>query len=264
MSPDILGPHSGLVVGARALLKPRERRDQRLFLVEGPQAVREALNAGIVRTLLVDHTREAVVAEFGDEATALVNTRAIESLSDTEQPQGVVAVCAMPSQTLEDVLRAEPRMIVVCVAISDPGNLGTIIRTADAAGADAVLVTSGSVDVFNAKIIRATAGSLFRLPVVQGLDAMELVEALGAAHVVSYGLAGLGAVSLFELDDAALAHPTAWWLGSEAHGLPVEVLRTMQPVSIPMPGGAESLNVAVAGAIAMYASVRASAGSAGK
>ena len=257
MSPDILGPHAGLVVGARALLKPRERRDKRLFLVEGPQAVREALAAGIVRTLLVDHTRDAVMEEFGSEATALVTSRALESLSETEQPQGVVAVCAMPSQSLDDVRLDAARLVVVCVAVTDPGNLGTIIRTADAAGADAVLVTQGSVDVFNGKIIRASAGSLFRLPVVQGLDAAQVLQAIGSAGIVSYGLAGEGATSLFDLDDAVLAEPTAWWLGSEAHGLPVELVRSMQPVAIPMPGGAESLNVAVAGAIAMYATVRA-------
>ncbi len=257
MSPDILGPHAGLVVGARALLKPRERRDAKLFLVEGPQAVREALEAGIVRTLFVDHTRQAVVDEFGAEATAFVTSRAIESLSDTEQPQGVVAVCAMPSQSLIDVLRGDPKLVVVCHEVNDPGNLGTIIRTADAAGADAVLVTQGSVDVFNGKIIRASAGSLFRVPVVQGLDAQAVVLALAEAHITSYGLAGLGAISLFELNNETLRQSTAWWLGSEAHGIPAEVLRSMQAVAIPMPGGAESLNVAVAGAIALYASVRA-------
>ncbi len=257
MSPDILGPHAGLVVGARALLKPRERRDQKLFLAEGPQAVREALNAGLVQTLLVDHTREAVVEEFGDEATALVTTRAIESLSETEQPQGVVAVCTMPLRTLEDVLAERPQLLLVCVNIGDPGNLGTLIRTADAAGADAVLVTAGSVDVFNGKIIRSSAGSLFHLPVVQGLDAVDCANALSTHGITSFGLAGQGATALFDLQDEVLREPHAWWLGSEAHGLPTELLTRVQPVAIPMPGNAESLNVAIAGAIAMFTSVRA-------
>ncbi len=257
MSPDILGPHAGLVVGARALLKPRERRSQHLFLVEGPQAVREALAAGLVRTLFVDHTRPAVVEEFGDEATALVTSRALESLTDTEQPQGVVAVCAMPTRGIDEVMAAAPTLLAVCVAISDPGNLGTIIRTADAAGADAVLVTSGSADVFNGKVIRSSAGSVFHLPVVQGLDATEALDACNAASITSLGLAGLGAMTLFDLDDDLLATPTAWWLGSEAHGLPVELLRRMQPIAIPMPGEAESLNVGVAAGIALFASVRA-------
>lgn len=257
MSPDVLGPHAGLVVGARALLKPRERRDQKLFLAEGPQAVREALNAGLVQTLLVDHTRESVVEEFGDEATAFVTTRAIESLSETEQPQGVVAVCTMPLRTLQQVLAEQPTLLLVCVGINDPGNLGTIIRTAHAAGADGVLVTSGSVDVFNGKIIRSSAGSLFQVPVVQGLDPLATAASLSAAGIASYGLAGLGATSLFDLHDELLREPSAWWMGSEAHGLPDELLARMQPVSIRMPGHAESLNVAVAAAIAMFASVRA-------
>lgn len=259
MSPDILGPHAGLVVGARALSKPRERRDRQLFLVEGPQAVREALEAGIVRTLLVDHMREAVMAEFGDLADALVSPKAMDSITDTEAPQGVVAICAMPGRTLDEVLDADPRLVAVCVGISDPGNLGTVIRTAHAAGADAVLVTSGSVDVYNAKVLRATVGSLFHVPVVQGLSTDEIADALGARGLHSFGLAGEVAFGLFDIDDELLRDPTAWWIGSEAHGLPDDLRSRVEFVSIPMPGGAESLNAGVAAAIALYASVRAQA-----
>lgn len=257
MSPDILGPHAGLVVGARALLKPRERRDRQLFLVEGPQAVREALDAGVVRSLLVDHTREAVMAEFGDLADALVSPKAMESITDTESPQGVVAICAMPGRSLSEVLGDAPGTVVVCVGVADPGNLGTIIRTAHATGVDAVLMTSGSVDVYNAKVLRSTVGSLFHVPVAQGLGIDEIVDALQVRGVHSFGLAGDGRLGLFDIDDALLREPTAWWLGSEAHGLPDDLRSRVEFVSIPMPGGAESLNAAVAGAVAMYASVRA-------
>ncbi len=257
MSPDILGPHAGLVVGARALQRPRERRNQHLFLAEGPQAVREALAAGLVRTLFVDHTRPAVVEEFGDEATALVTSRAIESLAETEAPQGVIAVCAMPTRSLADVVHADLGFVVVCVGIADPGNLGTMIRTADAAGADAIVVTAGSADVFNGKVIRSSAGSVFHAPIVQGVEPDEVLDALAEVAVTSFGLAGGGTTSLFDLDDDLLRRPIAWWLGSEAHGLPADVLTRMQSVSIPMPGDAESLNVAVAAGIAMFTTVRA-------
>lgn len=257
MSPDILGPHSGLVVGARALLKPRERRDQQLFLVEGPQAVREALAAGFVQTLLVDHTRESVVEEFGDDADAFVSPKALESITETEQPQGVVAICAMPTRTLADTLDERPTLLAVCVGINDPGNLGTIIRTADAAGADAVLVTSGSADVYNGKVIRSTAGSIFHIPVIQNLDAEATATALREAGITSFGLAGGGSTDIFALDDALLREPSAWWLGSEAHGLPTALLSQLQAVSIPMAGSAESLNVATAGGIALFTSSRA-------
>lgn len=257
MSPDILGPNSGLVAGARALLKPRERRDQQLFLVEGPQAVREALAAGYVQTLLVDHTRDAVMEEFGSVADALVSPKAIDVLTETEQPQGVVAICAMPKRGLDDVIASNPTLVAVCVEINDPGNLGTIIRTADAAGADALLVTTGSADIYNGKVIRSSAGSIFHLPVVQHVDANAALSALTSIGITSYGLAGGGSTSLFELDNALLQQPTAWWLGSEAHGLPLDVLSRMQPVSIPMQGSAESLNVATAGGIALFASARA-------
>lgn len=257
MSPDILGPHAGLVVGARALQRPRERRNQHLFLVEGPQAVREALAAGLVRTLFVDHTRPAVVEEFGGEATTLVTSRAIESLAETEQPQGVVAVCAMPMRTLDDVVQPGLGLLVVCAGIGDPGNLGTIIRTADAAGADGIVVTAGSADVFNGKVIRSSAGSVFHLPIVQGVEAGDALDAIDRASLTSFGLAGGGSTALFDLDDELLREPTAWWLGSEAHGLPSELLVRMHQVSIPMPGDAESLNVAIAAGIALFSTVRA-------
>lgn len=257
MSPDILGPHAGLVVGARALSKPRERRDRQLFLVEGPQAVREALEAGVVRTLLVDHTREAVVAEFGALADALVSPKAMDSITDTESPQGVLAICAVPARGLDETLGEHPRTVVVCVGISDPGNLGTLIRTAHASGVDAVLVTSGSVDIYNAKVLRSTVGSLFHVPVVQGLAIEDIVDALVVRGVHSFGLAGDGRLGLYDIDDELLREPTAWWIGSEAHGLPDDLRSRVEFVSIPMPGGTESLNAGVAGAVAMYASVRA-------
>lgn len=257
MSPDILGPHAGLVVGARALLKPRERRDRQLFLVEGPQAVREALHAGVVRTLFVDHTRQAIVDEFGGVADAFVSPKAMDAMTDTEAPQGVVAICGMPTLTLDDVLDRQVRTVVVCVGVQDPGNLGTIVRTAHAANVDAVLVTSGSVDVYNSKVLRSTVGSLFHVPVVQGLDIADIVSGLSAHDVQSFGLAGGGERDLFSIADSSLRNPTAWWIGSEAHGLPDSLRSQVEFVAIPMPGGAESLNAAVAGAIAMYASVRA-------
>lgn len=257
MSPDILGPHAGLVVGARALLKPRERRDRQLFLVEGPQAVREAVDAGVVRTILVDHMREAIVEEFGAIADAFVSPKAMDSITDTESPQGVVAICTMPTLSVDEVLGDEPRTVVVLVGLQDPGNLGTIVRTAHAAGVDAVLITSGSVDIYNGKVLRATVGSLFHVPVVQGLEIDEIVTALAARGVQSFGLAGGGSLDLFDIDDELLREPTAWWIGSEAHGLPDDLRSRVEFVSIPMPGGTESLNAAIAGAVAMYASVRA-------
>ncbi len=259
MSPDILGPHAGLVVGARALLKPRERRDRQLFLVEGPQAVREAVAAGVVRTILIDHMRDAIVEEFGPIADAFVSPKALDSISDTESPQGIVAICGMPTLDLDNVLGGLTNTVVVCVGLQDPGNLGTIIRTAHAAGVDAVLLTTGCVDLYNSKVLRSTVGSLFHVPVVQGLEMDDIAAALNSHGVQSFGLAGGGDLALFEIDDELLREPTAWWLGSEAKGLPEELRSRVEFVSIPMPGGAESLNAAVAGAVAMYASVRANA-----
>jgi TrmH family RNA methyltransferase len=120
-----------------------------------------------------------------------------------------------------------------------------------------VLTTPGTVDVYNGKVLRSTVGSLFHVPIVQGLAIDDIVTALADRGVQSFGLAGGGALELFDIDDELLREPTAWWLGSESQGLPDDLRSRVEFVAIPMPGGAESLNAAVAGAIAMYASVRA-------
>ena len=165
------------------------------------------------------------------------------------------AVCEVPSTSLDDVLADQPRLVAVAAEISEPGNAGTLIRIADAMGADAVVLVGNSVDPYNGKCLRASAGSIFAVPVVTETDAGGAVSALCRAGLQLLATTVDGEVSL---DDADLSGPTAWLFGPESRGLPEELAAmATHRVRIPMSGGAESLNVAAAAAICLYQSSRA-------
>src|SRR5829696_5436645 len=192
---------------------------------------------------------------LGDAPVHLVTDRAAKALSDTVTPVGLVAVCEVPATSLSDVLGASPDLIAVAADISEPGNAGTVIRIADAMGADAVVLAGHSVDPYNGKCLRASAGSIFAIPVVTETDAGGAVSALCDAGLRVLATSLDGDTSL---DDADLTGPTAWLFGPESHGLPAELAAMATArVRIPMAGGAESLNVAAAAAICLYQSARA-------
>lgn len=232
------------------------RRRAGRFLAEGPNLVEAALRRGVVIEAFVT---EAALDRFGsmlaDATVHVVTDRAAKALSDTVTPVGLVAVCAMPATSLADVLADEPRLVAVAAEISEPGNAGTLIRIADAMGADAVVLAGHSVDPYNGKCLRASAGSIFSVPVVSESDAGAAVSALAEAGLRVLATTVDGGTSL---DDAELAAPTAWLFGPESHGLPAELAAmAAERVRIPMSGGAESLNVAAAAAICLYQSARA-------
>jgi RNA methyltransferase, TrmH family len=205
---------------------------------------------------------EAAMSRFGgvltDVPVHVVTERAAKALSDTVTPVGLVAVCSVPETTLADVLTESPRLVAVAVEISEPGNAGTLIRIADAMGADAVVLAGHSVDPYNGKCLRASAGSIFSIPVVTAADAAEAVDALTDTGLRVLATTVDGELSL---DEANLSQPTAWLFGPEAHGLTADLAaKATHRVQIPMPGNAESLNVASAAAICLYQSARAHAG----
>ena len=170
----------------------------------------------------------------------------------------LVAVCEHPSTDLADVLAQAPRLVAVGVEIGEPGNAGTLIRIADAMGAAAVVFAGHSVDPYNGKCLRASAGSIFAVPVVTEPDAEGVIGALQGAGLRVLATTVDGELSL---DDADLAAPTAWLFGSEAHGLSGQVAaRADARVTIPMSGDAQSLNVATAAAICLYQSAGAQHG----
>lgn len=243
------------MVAAAKLHRHVGRRRAARFLVEGHNLVEAALRRGLVSEVFVT---EAAMSRFGSTLTGVpvhqVTERAAKVLSETVTPVGLVAVCSMPETTLRDVLAASPRLVAVAVEISEPGNAGTLIRIADAMGADAVVLAGHSVDPYNGKCLRASAGSIFSVPVVSESDAGEAVASLRDAGLQVLAATVDGEVSL---DDADLAAPTAWLFGSEAHGLPADVAgMAAHRVRIPMRGRAESLNVASAAAICLYQSAR--------
>lgn len=184
-----------------------------------------------------------------------ISERDAAALSETVTPQGLVAVCRRVDIALDTALDGA-RLVAVLVEPNDPGNAGTILRTADAAGADAVVI-AGGVDILNGKAVRASAGSLFHLPVVTDTDAATVLANRGP--LTALATTGAGTNDLDDLLDAgALAGPTMWLFGSEAHGLPDAVVASAdRSVRVPIHGRAESLNLAAAAAVCLYASARA-------
>ena len=189
-------------------------------------------------------------------AWTLVDEHALASLADSVTPAGVVAVCRTLAAPLS-LLPVAPRLVAVCAEVRDPGNAGTVIRCADGAGADAVVLTGHSVDLHNPKTVRASAGSVFHLPVAVAAAPVEAVDALRSRGLQVLAADGDGEVDLYAAG-RLLRRPTAWLFGNEARGLPDELTDLADHrVAIPIHGRAESLNVATAAAVCLYASAYA-------
>ncbi|GGX09727.1 TrmH family RNA methyltransferase [Streptomyces lomondensis] len=269
-TPELISPRSPRVTAARRLAKRNFRGKERLFLAEGPQAVREAAGhlAGGEATLvelfatLEAADRYADIVGAARDAGArvhLASEQVIADISTTVTPQGLVGVCRFLDTPFDEVLKARPRLVALLANVRDPGNAGTVLRCADAAGAEAVVLTDASVDVYNPKAVRASVGSLFHLPVAVGVPVEHAVEELRAAGVRVLAADGAGDRDLDdELDQGTMGGPTAWVFGNEAWGLPEETRAlTDAVVRVPIHGKAESLNLATAAAVCLYASARA-------
>ena len=253
------------VVAARKLLRRAGRDRAGRFLVEGAQAVREAVRYAHVRELFVtdaaaDRHPDLVEAAAGAGARiSPVTERAAAALSDTVTPQGLVAVCDLLDVPVAAALGDRPSLVAVCAGIGDPGNAGTVIRVADAAGADAVLLAGDTVDPHNGKAVRASTGSVFHLPLARDRDAAAVLDACAAAGLTLLAADAAGELDLHEPDaHAVLGGPVAWVFGGEAHGVAADLAaRADHRVRIPIHGRAESLNLATAAAVCLYASAAA-------
>jgi TrmH family RNA methyltransferase len=249
------------------LSKRGARADTGLFLAEGPQAVGEAL-AFHPETLVDFFATKSALDRYGALAQAAsdagvtietVTEHVLDVMSDTVTPQGVIAVCRQFSVSVEQLLGSGPKLIAILEEVRDPGNAGTIIRAADAAGADGVILTGRSVDAYNPKVVRSTTGSIFHLPVAQGIGLASAIAAVNAAgmRVLAADIKG---------DDlpqirAELSRPTAWLFGNEARGLDDESLALAdQAVKVPIYGHAESMNLATAASVCLYESAFAQRG----
>lgn len=296
---DLLTARSARLRDARQLTLTKFRRARGQFLAEGPQAVGAALAAGAaVEVFVAESARERRAEELAAAQEAglpghFVEESAFATLVSAQTPQGIVAVCTWAPGTLDDLLgpppasdpfaassvslstadRAEVRggadtlavptarsgQLVLAHEMSDPGNAGALIRVADAAGALGVALSDSSVDPTNPKCVRASAGSLFHLPVVPAGDTLAAIATLRTAGFRTLAADVTPAsIDLFAAERAGLvAGRVAWILGNEAHGLPDHVLAAVdQVVRIPILGRAESLNLATAAAVCLYATAR--------
>ncbi|MGX1758405.1 TrmH family RNA methyltransferase [Streptomyces lydicus] len=269
-TPELISPRSPRVTAARRLARRAFRGKERRFIAEGPQAVREAIahRTGGVPTLTElfatveaaeRHTEIVEAARAAGVRVHFADDRTVADISQTVTPQGLLGVCGFLDSPFEDILAARPQLIAVLANVRDPGNAGTVLRCADAAGADAVVLTDASVDLYNPKSVRASVGSLFHLPVAVGVPVERVVSGLQAAGVRILAADGAGDRDLdAELDTGSMGGPTAWVFGNEAWGLPEETRALADAVvRVPIHGRAESLNLATAAAVCLYASARA-------
>jgi TrmH family RNA methyltransferase len=258
------GARSPRVKAARLLAKRSFRERDRLFLAEGPQAVREALaDGGVMTELFVTSQGRSRHPELAAQATRQgvpvheVSGEVMTELAQTITPQGLLGVCRFVDRPLAELISAAPRLVVVLANVRDPGNAGTVLRTADAAGAAGVVFAAASVDPYNSKCVRASAGSLFHLPVVAGPDLAAALAALRAAGLQVLAADGSATSTLDAPGGPDLTRPTAWLFGNEAWGLPDSLLELADDVvAVPIYGRAESLNLAAAAAVCLYASAR--------
>jgi RNA methyltransferase, TrmH family len=279
--PAPLTKRSGRVKAARALRHRKNRAEHRLFLAEGAKALTEAIATGdVVEVLATVEASEqyAALRKAVDEAGIPwqpADGDAVGSLSGAVTPQGIVAVCRFLDVSLENLLealrdtrvhqevaqqpsRGAPGPLVICADVRDPGNAGTVIRTADAAGAAGVVLAGQSVDPYNDKTVRATVGSLWHLPIALHDDPSDAVRRAQAAGLTVLAADGAGETDLFEAEQTDLLdRPHAWLFGNEAWGLPEDLAALADHrVAIPIYGRAESLNLSTAAAVCLYASAR--------
>ncbi|MDO4898634.1 MAG: RNA methyltransferase [Rothia sp. (in: high G+C Gram-positive bacteria)] len=290
-------PLADRVKDVAALANRKARTKTGMFLVEGPQAVREALVAHANKPLLdaVYITEKAFdrhpdIVDLLEEAHGsptpepgrkvfmrMVTDEVLAAMAESVTPQGIVAIAFQQEISPSDIWgegAINPKLVAVLTRVQDPGNAGTILRAADAAGADLIITTKGSVDLYNPKSVRSTAGSLFHLPLLQGIELEDFAEDAKAQGMGVLAADGYGRVSLDDLQDAAFAarvgveprkkvkydltEPTIWLFGNEAQGLnDEEKAAASLRVAVPIRGAAESLNVGMAAGVCLFASALA-------
>lgn len=243
----------------KSLQLKKFRDEHGSFVIEGEKLLREALAyKGYISLVLLSQSfaeserHDELTAELYDNNIPLyyADDRTFKDACETDTPQGVIAVAEKMDFSLDEIMDKDELCMVLLHEVRDPGNAGTIIRTADACGLDAVLLSKGSVDLYNGKTIRSTMGSLFHIPVIQNLDTIETIARLKESKVTAIGADPHSAVNCIELPSY---NRCMIIIGNESQGISSDVSKVLdQNVRIPMPGRAESLNAGIAASIMMY------------
>ena len=233
-------------------LKAKKERDKTgLFILEGKRLVDEIPNSWEIKYLL---KAESYSEDINFENVYTVKDSLFEKISETVNPQGILAVCHIKEFDVTNVDYSNSPFFVVLENVTDPGNMGTLIRTADAAGADGIFLSKGCVDIYNPKVIRATMGSIFHLPIYRNLNLMDLMEDFKNNNVKTLAAHLKGTSKPYKVD---MTTACAVIIGNEANGLSDEISEIASDlVKIPMPGKAESMNAGIAGGILIYEAVR--------
>ena len=233
-------------------LKAKKERDKTgLFILEGKRLVDEIPNSWEIKYLL---KAESYSEDINFENVYTVKDSLFEKISETVNPQGILAVCHIKEFDVTNVDYSNSPFFVVLENVTDPGNMGTLIRTADAAGADGIFLSKGCVDIYNPKVIRATMGSIFHLPIYRNLNLIDLMEDFKNNNVKTLAAHLKGTSTPYKVD---MTTACAVIIGNEANGLSDEISEIASDlVKIPMPGKAESMNAGIAGGILIYEAVR--------
>lgn len=255
-APDVRSTANRRIKDAAGLHRRKERDRQQRYLVEGPRFVADLLPTGAL--IEVFATVESAAELSADAASAgvgltTVTDEVLQKLADSVTPQGVVAVARQRHVPLDAVVGSG--MLVVLCGVSDPGNAGAIVRTATAAGADGVVFTTGSVDPWNPKAVRASAGAVARVPLVVDVDPLDVLR---VCRQRDHRTVAMDAGAQRTIDEpGVLDPPVALVFGNEAHGLPADVRsRVDAACRVPRFGPVESLNLAAAVAVTVYAAAR--------
>jgi TrmH family RNA methyltransferase len=251
MIESLHSPHFARVkalIGSRGV---KERRNAALFVAEGIQSVREAITFRdeiSIDTLYLTsngRTRLEESIDLSGVNTLDVSDEVMAAISETITPQGILAICAIPQRTITQLQLTEKSRIIYLSEIQDPGNAGTIIRSADAMGMNAIVTSPGSVDLFSPKVVRSTAGSLWHIPVFESIALEDLITSFPTTQMFTLGSKGAIPLPELHVDSDCIAI-----FGNEARG--ISTPQNLVQVSIPMPGNAESLNLSAAASIVMY------------
>lgn len=256
---ELTGLQNPLVKAAAELKQKKYRQQRGEFLAEGLRTAEEAVAFKAARQIFYTATEDERTLKLLEQVASMqlkltcVSEAVMKKIADTETPQGIIAVCRMQEQPLEQLL-ASGKLLLVLDRVGDPGNIGTMLRTADAAGVGGIILLKGTADIYAPKTVRSSMGSLFHVPVLSGVAEQEFIDNAKKAGYQLLVTALAGADNLYQAD---LKGRLAFVMGNEAGGVSASLLQQADKrVFIPMRGRAESLNVAMAAGIVMFEAMR--------